>query len=60
MMEKGIRFDEARDEFERKFIQIALSKTDGNQTRAARMLGVHRNTLNRKIQHLKLNGFKAT
>lgn len=58
MVERGILFDQARDEFEKKFIQTALSKTKGNQTRAAQVLGIHRNTLNRKIQQLKLNGFK--
>ena len=60
MVERGILFDQARDEFERKFIQTALGKTKGNQTRAAQVLGIHRNTLNRKIQQLKLNGFKRS
>lgn len=60
MVERGIPFDQARDEFEKKFIQTALSKTKGNQTRAAQVLGIHRNTLNRKIQQLKLNGFKRS
>jgi DNA-binding protein Fis len=46
------------DEFEKKFIQSALTKTDGNQTKAARILGVHRNTLNRKIVQHKLNGHR--
>lgn len=58
MVERGILFEQARDEFEKKFIQTALTKTNGNQTRAARVLGIHRNTLTRKIQHFKLNGFK--
>ena len=58
MVERGILFDQARDEFDREFIQTALGKTKGNQTRAAQVLGIHRNTLNRKIQQLKLNGFK--
>ena len=58
MVERGILFDQARDEFEKRFIQTALAKTNGNQTRAAQVLGIHRNTLNRKIQQLKVNGFK--
>lgn len=58
MVEHGILYDQARHEFERKYIQTALGKTKGNQTRAAQVLGIHRNTLNRKIQQLKLNGFK--
>ena len=56
MIDRGILFDQARNEFEKKFIQTALSKTKGNQTRAAEMLGIHRNTLNRKISVHKLNG----
>ena len=56
MVERRIYLDEAVDEFEKKFIQSALTKTDGNQTKAARILGVHRNTLNRKIVQHKLNG----
>lgn len=56
MIERRIYLNEAVNEFERKFIQSALSKTGGNQTKAAKFLGVHRNTLNRKILQHKLNG----
>jgi len=56
MIEHRIYLDEALDEFEKRFIQTALSKTRGNQTKAAEVLGVHRNTLNRKISQHKLNG----
>ena len=56
MVEKGILFDEAREEFERRFIQQVLERTQGNQTRAALALGVHRNTLSRKMAELQLNG----
>ena len=58
MVERRIYLVEALDEFEKKFIQSALTKTDGNQTKAARILGVHRNTLNRKIVQHKLNGHR--
>jgi Fis family transcriptional regulator, factor for inversion stimulation protein len=56
MIEKRIYLDEAVREFEKKFILNALAKTGGNQTRAAQVLGVHRNTLNRKIGQYKLTG----
>ncbi len=56
MIDSGILFGQAGDEFEKRFIQTALGKTKGNQTRAAEMLGIHRNTLNRKISVHKLNG----
>jgi DNA-binding NtrC family response regulator len=58
MIERRIYLNEAVNEFERKFIQSALTKTGGNQTRAAEFLGVHRNTLNRKIVQHKLNGHR--
>ena len=58
MVEHRIYLVEAVDEFEKKFIQSALTKTDGNQTKAARILGVHRNTLNRNIVQYKLNGHR--
>lgn len=34
---------------EKPVIQIALEKTQGNQTRAAKMLGITRSTLRKKI-----------
>ncbi len=56
MIENRIFLDEAVREFEKKFIQDALAKTRGNQTKAAEVLGLHRNTLNRKIGQYKING----
>jgi len=58
MIERRIFLSEAVNEFERKFIQSALNKTGGNQTKAAEFLGVHRNTLNRKIVQHKLTGHR--
>ncbi|MFO7301661.1 MAG: helix-turn-helix domain-containing protein [Acidobacteriota bacterium] len=49
MLDKGIRLEEAHREFERIFIQRALAKCDFNVCRAAEMIGMHRNTLSRKI-----------
>ncbi len=56
MIEKRIFLEEAAGEFEKKFIQSALKKTGGNQTKAAQVLGLHRNTLSRKISLHKING----
>jgi DNA-binding NtrC family response regulator len=60
MVEKRIYLEEAAGEFEKKFIQSALKKTDGNQSKAAEILGLHRNTLSRKISQHKLNGRHKT
>ena len=55
MVERGILFDEAVNEFEKKFIKRVLDRSRGNQSRAARLLGIHRNTLSRKIGEYKLD-----
>ncbi len=54
MLDSGIRLQQAVRELERQFILVALEKTRGNRTLAARSLGIHRNTLNHKIQSHKM------
>jgi Fis family transcriptional regulator, factor for inversion stimulation protein len=56
MVERGILFDEAVSEFEKRFIKKVLDGAKGNQSRAAEILGIHRNTLSRKIDEYKLDG----
>jgi Fis family transcriptional regulator len=55
MVERGILFEEAVHEFEKRFIKRVLDRANGNQSRAARQLGIHRNTLSRKIGQYKLD-----
>jgi DNA-binding protein Fis len=55
MVERGILFDEAIGEFEKRFIKRVLDRVNGNQSRAAQLLGIHRNTLSRKIGEYKLD-----
>jgi len=55
MVERGIYFDEAISEFEKRFIKRVLDRASGNQSRAAQVLGIHRNTLSRKIEVYKLD-----
>lgn len=55
MVDRGILFEEAVTEFEKKFIKRALDRTKGNLSRAARLLGIHRNTLSRKIGLYRLD-----
>jgi len=54
MVERGILFQEAVGEFEKRFIKRVLDRLNGNQSRAAKVLGIHRNTLSRKIYTYKL------
>jgi len=55
MVERGILFDEAVEEFEKRFIKRVLERAQGNQSRAAEILGIHRNTLSRKMDAYKLD-----
>ncbi len=54
MVEKGIRFSDASREFERRFISRVLADSDGKLSKAADILGIHRNTLGRKIAEHRL------
>jgi DNA-binding NtrC family response regulator len=54
MVAKGLRYDEAQREFERRFIAHVLAKVNGNLGQAAHKLGMHRNTLSRKVAEYRL------
>jgi DNA-binding NtrC family response regulator len=54
MEERGVLFPEAMREFERRFITRVLADADGNLCKAATMLGMHRNTLSRKISEYRI------
>ncbi len=51
MIDKGILFSEALERFERCFIAEVMERNGGNMTRAAAALGMHRNTLSKKVNH---------
>lgn len=40
---------------EKPLIELALGHTKGNQTRAAELLGLNRNTLRKKMQELNIS-----
>ncbi len=54
MIDKGIRFSDARREFEKRFISSMLQRHRGNVSRAAKDLKIHRNTLGKKVEEYKL------
>ncbi|MXZ71673.1 MAG: hypothetical protein F4Z04_09260 [Acidobacteria bacterium] len=54
MLSKGILYEDAKNELEKHFIRRALKKSKGNVGRAATLLGIHRNTLARKIAGYRL------
>jgi len=49
-----IDFREARREFERAYIERVLNETNGNVTRAAERVGMHRQSLQQKLKDLGL------
>ena len=54
-VEKGIFFPDAVSEFEKRFIRKVLDMYRGNQSESAKALGIHRNTLGRKMEEYKLS-----
>jgi DNA-binding NtrC family response regulator len=54
MVDKGVQFEDAIQEFEKRFIVRVLGTCDGSLTRTADMLGIHRNTLTRKMVEYKI------
>jgi len=54
MVTRGVRFEDAQREFEKRFIAEVLVKAEGNLCKAASLLGMHRNTLSRKIAEYRL------
>ena len=54
MVSRGVHYEDARREFDKRFLTTVIGKSDGNLCKAADTLGVHRNTLARKIKELKI------
>jgi Fis family transcriptional regulator len=47
-------YDMVLKHVEKPMIEVVLDKAEGNQTEAARWLGINRNTLRKKIEQLKI------
>ena len=54
MIDHGLFCEQAIAEFEKEFITTVLNKNRGNQTKAAKAMGIHRNTLRNKIDKLNI------
>jgi DNA-binding protein Fis len=54
MVEGGIRLDEAVRELETHFLRRVLQQHNGNQSKAAGALDIHRNTLRAKMRRCGL------
>lgn len=51
----GVSYAEAVGQFERQFLLEVLARHNGNQCRAAKTLGMHHNTLNKKLMSFGMN-----
>lgn len=54
MVEKELPIKEAIKEFEKIYIETAAGKYNGNKTKMAQALGIHRNTLHNLCKTLKI------
>ena len=56
LVAQGVPLQQAKQEFERRYLMAALKQQDGNLTRSSEVLGVHRNTLRNKMSALGIKG----
>ncbi len=56
MVERGILFEDAVAEFEKYFVLSVLKKTNGNLSKTAEVLRIHRNTLSKRVEKYYQNG----
>ncbi len=54
MVEKEISLKDGLREFEKIFFEQTAKKCEGNKTKMAKALGIHRNTLHNRAVSLKL------
>ena len=52
---KGVLYKSVVEAIEKPLIEQTLERTEGNQLKAARILGLNRNTLRAKIKKLEIN-----
>jgi DNA-binding NtrC family response regulator len=56
LMDAGLFLEQAVEILEKKMIERALQSTAANQSEASKMLGIHRNTLQRKMVAYQIDG----
>jgi DNA-binding NtrC family response regulator len=55
LKDRNFHLDDKMSQWERKYINHALAKCNGNLSKAARMLGVNRTTLYSRLQRLNID-----
>jgi DNA-binding NtrC family response regulator len=59
LVSKGFFLEEVVELLERTLIEKTLERTGGNRSEASKRLGIHRNTLQRKMAEYHLGPHKA-
>lgn len=54
LVTRGVPYDEARQAFEKRYIERALEEAEGSVSGAADVMGVHRNTVTRKMAEYRI------
>jgi DNA-binding NtrC family response regulator len=54
MVDSDLNLKDGLNEFEKIFFDIAAKKFNGNQTKMAKALGIHRNTLHNRTRSQKI------
>ena len=54
MLDRGVRYEDARQEFEKVFITRGLQRSKGSVGDTAELLGLHRNTIARKMVEYRI------
>jgi Fis family transcriptional regulator len=60
LVDKGFFLEEAVELLERSMIERSLNRNAGNQSAASKDLGIHRNTLQRKMLEYQIAGNRLT
>jgi DNA-binding NtrC family response regulator len=59
LMGNGFFLEEVTELLEKTLIERSLERTGGNRSAASKLLGIHRNTLQRKLAEYHLGARKA-
>lgn len=58
LLDHGFFLEEAVELLEKQLITLALERTKGNRCAASKLLGIHRNTLQRKREQYEMEARK--
>ena len=60
LLDNTFFLEQAVELMEKNLIELTLERTKGNQFAASKVLGIHRNTLKRKMTEYKIEGKRVS